>query len=116
MRLLNTYTGEFCEFPDHSQAPRYAILSHTWSLAGEQTYQDVRKIQEAFIAATDRTSHQINAPPRLAGVKPHYASKSIPGDDVVPAGLVPPAPEGCMNQKPMEGTSSLLFTWNWLIR
>ena len=48
MRLLNTGTGHFEEFQDNSKLPHYAILSHTWSPEGEQTYQDVRKVQEAY--------------------------------------------------------------------
>ncbi|KAM5539277.1 hypothetical protein V8D89_007150 [Ganoderma adspersum] len=45
MRLLNTHTGHFVDFYDISNL-RYAILSHTWDPHGEQTYQDVKEIQE----------------------------------------------------------------------
>ena len=48
MRLLNTWTGNFEEFQDKSDIPPYAILSHTWSPQGEQTYQDVRNVQEVY--------------------------------------------------------------------
>ena len=48
MRLLNTCTGNFEDFQDSSRTPPYAILSHTWSPEGEQTYQDVRQAQEAY--------------------------------------------------------------------
>ena len=48
MRLLNTRTGNFEEFQNHSSIPRYAILSHTWSPEGEQTYQDVKNVQETY--------------------------------------------------------------------
>ncbi|EJF60890.1 HET-domain-containing protein, partial [Dichomitus squalens LYAD-421 SS1] len=48
MRLLNTYTGEFRDFPNHSEIPLYAILSHTWDPNGEQSYQDVRRIQDTY--------------------------------------------------------------------
>lgn len=48
MRLLNTRTGLFEEFQNHSSIPRYAILSHTWSPEGEQTYQDVKNVQETY--------------------------------------------------------------------
>ena len=51
MRLLNTRTGNFEEFQDNSRIPRYAILSHTWSPEGEQTFQDVRKVQDACMQA-----------------------------------------------------------------
>lgn len=30
MRLINASTLRLEEFVDHTQAPRYAILSHTW--------------------------------------------------------------------------------------
>ncbi len=45
MRLLDTHTGHFVEFYDPSNI-RYAILSHTWDPTGEQTYKDIREIQE----------------------------------------------------------------------
>ncbi|TBU53257.1 hypothetical protein BD310DRAFT_164073 [Dichomitus squalens] len=60
MRLLNTYTGEFRDFPNHSEIPLYAILSHTWDPNGEQSYQDVRRIQDTYkISAASR---QISSP------------------------------------------------------
>ncbi|KAI0833582.1 HET-domain-containing protein [Trametes gibbosa] len=46
MRLLDTRTGAFVWINDSSDV-RYAILSHTWSPNGEQSYQDLLKIQEA---------------------------------------------------------------------
>ncbi|KAI0364803.1 HET-domain-containing protein, partial [Pilatotrama ljubarskyi] len=46
MRLLNTFTGRF-ELHDDPTKVRYAILSHTWSKDGEQSYQDVLALQEA---------------------------------------------------------------------
>nr|VWO98355.1 Peptidylprolyl isomerase (EC [Ganoderma boninense] len=45
MRLLDLVTGDFAEFNGPLQAPPYAALSHRWA-TDEQTYQDVRKIQE----------------------------------------------------------------------
>ena len=50
MRLLHVGTGEFVDFPDEAKLPTYAILSHTWDPAptGEQSYQDVVKIQEKY--------------------------------------------------------------------
>ncbi|PIL25332.1 hypothetical protein GSI_13221 [Ganoderma sinense ZZ0214-1] len=48
MRLINTRTGEFEEFVDQANIPPYAILSHTWDPTGEQTYQEVVKIQEKY--------------------------------------------------------------------
>ncbi|KAH9847654.1 HET-domain-containing protein [Lenzites betulinus] len=46
MRLLDTHTGTFVWINSPSEV-RYAILSHTWSSEGEQSYQDLLKIQEA---------------------------------------------------------------------
>ncbi|KAI1793774.1 heterokaryon incompatibility protein-domain-containing protein, partial [Ganoderma leucocontextum] len=47
MRLLNTETGQFEDFAS-ADIVKYAILSHTWDANGEQTYQDVRKIQKQY--------------------------------------------------------------------
>ncbi|KAI0649801.1 hypothetical protein C8Q79DRAFT_1006132 [Trametes meyenii] len=44
MRLLDTETGQFLNVLNHFAIP-YAIFSHTWDLAGEQSYLDVRSIQ-----------------------------------------------------------------------
>ena len=45
MRLLDTLTGQFVE--KDPRTTTYAILSHTWDQI-EQTYQDVRIIQESY--------------------------------------------------------------------
>ncbi|KAH9903264.1 hypothetical protein C8Q73DRAFT_785866 [Cubamyces lactineus] len=47
MRLLDTETGRFLEIANPTDLP-YAILSHTWDPKGEQTYQDVRKVQATY--------------------------------------------------------------------
>ncbi|KAI0744082.1 heterokaryon incompatibility protein-domain-containing protein [Daedaleopsis nitida] len=47
MRLIDTLTGEFHWIADPSSV-HYAILSHVWSLDGEQTYQDLLACQNAF--------------------------------------------------------------------
>lgn len=47
MRLIDTHTGDFRLVADHLQVP-YAILSHTWSPEGEQSYRDVLNIQVSF--------------------------------------------------------------------
>ncbi|EJF64953.1 HET-domain-containing protein [Dichomitus squalens LYAD-421 SS1] len=49
MRLIDTTTGEFRSFNGTLDVP-YAILSHTWFLDGEQSYQDILAIQESFRA------------------------------------------------------------------
>ena len=57
MRLLDTETGSFEDFPDVTRLPPYAILSHTWNREGEQTFQDVKDIQ--------RTHARLKAPLRI---------------------------------------------------
>ncbi|KAM5545418.1 hypothetical protein V8D89_001031 [Ganoderma adspersum] len=46
MRLLGTNTGHFVE--KDLKFTKYAILSHTWDKAGEQTYKELRKIQKRY--------------------------------------------------------------------
>ncbi|KAM5542165.1 hypothetical protein V8D89_004038 [Ganoderma adspersum] len=48
MRLLDTHTGQFVEKDPRKERfyLTYAILSHTWDAYGEQTYQELKKIQE----------------------------------------------------------------------
>ena len=46
MRLLDTETGQFVEKDPKESKLKYAILSHTWDSRGEQTYPELRKIQE----------------------------------------------------------------------
>ena len=63
MRLLDTETGRFLEIANPTDLP-YAILSHTWDPKGEQTYQDVRKIQATYEAPSmlrDRKSTRLNS-------------------------------------------------------
>lgn len=46
MRVLDTETLEFREFPDLPDKP-YAVLSHRWSL-DEITYKQYRKTRESI--------------------------------------------------------------------
>ena len=46
MRCLDTVTCQFVDVDPSNE--EYAILSHTWDRGGEQTYQDLRKIQGTF--------------------------------------------------------------------
>ena len=48
MRVLDTQTGLFVEFLDLVRLVGYAILSHTWDSDGEQTYQELRDLQEKY--------------------------------------------------------------------
>ncbi|KAM5545093.1 hypothetical protein V8D89_001204 [Ganoderma adspersum] len=52
MRVLDTKTGQFVEIDPEAtdeyggrKTPVYAILSHTWDKKGEQTYEQLKKIQ-----------------------------------------------------------------------
>ncbi|KAI0677758.1 heterokaryon incompatibility protein-domain-containing protein [Trametes maxima] len=54
MRFLETYSGQFV-WVDDPRKERYAILSHTWRPeedGGEQSYEDVRRIQNSYFSAT----------------------------------------------------------------
>ncbi|KAM5531957.1 hypothetical protein V8D89_014357 [Ganoderma adspersum] len=46
MRLLDTETGQFVEADP--QKTTYAILSHTWDQRGEQTHEELKKIQQRY--------------------------------------------------------------------
>ena len=49
MRFLDTTTGRFVDGdPRHAEYGCYAILSHTWDRNGEQSFQDLKKIQERY--------------------------------------------------------------------
>ena len=49
MRFLDTTTGRFIDGdPRHAEYGYYAILSHTWDRNGEQSFQDLNKIQERY--------------------------------------------------------------------
>ena len=45
MRLLDTETGQFVEKDPEARETVYAILSHTWDKGGEQTFEELKKIQ-----------------------------------------------------------------------
>ena len=46
MRLLDTHTGQFVEKDPKKEKTVYAILSHTWNPAGEQTFKELKRIQK----------------------------------------------------------------------
>ncbi|TBU40451.1 hypothetical protein BD309DRAFT_346314 [Dichomitus squalens] len=48
MRLLDTHTGQFVEKDPKAKDTLYAILSHTWDPAGEQTFKQLSKIQKRY--------------------------------------------------------------------
>ncbi|PIL28702.1 hypothetical protein GSI_08746 [Ganoderma sinense ZZ0214-1] len=47
MRLLDTLTGQFTDA--NLDETQYAILSHTWDEEGEQTYEELKKIQRRYV-------------------------------------------------------------------
>ena len=57
MRLLDTWTGLFHEVENHFEVT-YAILSHTWTSAGEQSFQDVRCLSPQGLRSTLTSSPQ----------------------------------------------------------
>ncbi|PIL28696.1 hypothetical protein GSI_08740 [Ganoderma sinense ZZ0214-1] len=48
MRLLDTETGQFVDKDPEDEETVYAILSHTWSTDGEQTYEQLKKVQRRY--------------------------------------------------------------------
>ncbi|PIL29956.1 hypothetical protein GSI_07867 [Ganoderma sinense ZZ0214-1] len=51
MRLLDTTNCQFVEADPRNVD--YAILSHTWDRGGEQTFQELRRIQEGYASKID---------------------------------------------------------------
>ncbi|CDO76143.1 hypothetical protein BN946_scf185027.g6 [Trametes cinnabarina] len=72
MYLLDTATGQF-HLIDDPQTTRYAILSHTWDSTGEQSFQEIVKLQAvaqgranaARVAA--RPEHEVTACSSILG-------------------------------------------------
>ncbi|KAI1786210.1 hypothetical protein LXA43DRAFT_1185299 [Ganoderma leucocontextum] len=81
MRLLDVETGQFVERDPENTV--YAILSHTWSFEGEQTYQELRKIQQRYppkkYDPLQPTSPSHPPPVVLSsGAEPYYGSVAMP--------------------------------------
>ncbi|KAI0767526.1 heterokaryon incompatibility protein-domain-containing protein [Fomes fomentarius] len=55
MRFLDALTGDFREEPNHDWVT-YAILSHTWDAEGEQTYQDILRLQKSWLSTSGGSS------------------------------------------------------------
>ena len=62
MRLLDTYTGRFVEKDPRDVDTKYAILSHTWDRGGEQTYQQLQRIQARYAAENGARWTQSSVP------------------------------------------------------
>ena len=110
MRLLNTCTGKFEEFQDESKIPRYAILSHTWNPKGEQIYQEVRKVQEAYeILKQGVTSAPISHSAPLPATQEDALPEPITSDDVASVSSLEIFSEG--DRGSSEGRSTLALVW-----
>ena len=96
MRLLNTHTGKFQDFQDDAAIPPYAILSHTWNENGEQTYQDVRKVQEASKEdAVKQVSSSIFCSALLSDPQQDVLLERITTNATFPvSGILEPSPDG----------------------
>ena len=70
MRLLDTVTGEFKEVNDTKGTP-YAILSHVWNPQGEQTYDELRKIQVSYRLSVSGSTIQSGHQRSLVSAHPH---------------------------------------------
>ncbi|KAI0669498.1 hypothetical protein C8Q78DRAFT_180363 [Trametes maxima] len=78
-RFIDTTTGQFVWIHDVSSI-RYAILSHTWrseSDGGEQSYQDVLKIQAAAQRSPPDSSDVMHTSDTLPGPTPTVTPTSI---------------------------------------
>ena len=53
MRFLDTKTCQFVEVID-AKVVCYSILSHTWDRCGEQTFQDLKIIQDRYTPKASR--------------------------------------------------------------
>ena len=110
MRLLNTRTGNFEEFQGNSQIPHYAILSHTWSPEGEQTYQYVRKVQEAYKEdiVKQETSCPISHSAPLVVAEADTPFAPIASVEVTPVSAVEESPR---DRGFWEGVSTVGLAW-----
>ena len=68
MRFLDTKTCQFVEVLD-AKVVCYSILSHTWDRRGEQTFQDLKIIQDRY---TPKTRHLFAAEPKKGSLILHY--------------------------------------------
>ncbi|KAM5546187.1 hypothetical protein V8D89_000313 [Ganoderma adspersum] len=57
MRLLDTNTGQFVE--KDPEKTRYAVLSHTWDDKGEQTYEELKRIQRRYAPVSQTPLHSL---------------------------------------------------------
>ncbi|PIL28756.1 hypothetical protein GSI_08800 [Ganoderma sinense ZZ0214-1] len=58
MRLLDTETGQFVDKDPEDGKTVYAILSHTWDEDGEQTYEQLKEIQQRYHSGSESQTPQ----------------------------------------------------------
>ncbi|KAI1785938.1 HET-domain-containing protein [Ganoderma leucocontextum] len=88
MRLLNTETGQFVEKDPKDPKVKYAILSHTWDSKGEQTYPELKEIQNRHHSPHSAEHRQggsspTSSQPSLSTTR--MAPASAPSPDTTPA-------------------------------
>ena len=91
MRVLDTETGQFVEIDPEAtdedgdpKTPVYAILSHTWDEKGEQTYEELKKIQGRY-----KLTSRIPVPKtRPGGTLPRLRGELKPFSAVLPVVLL----------------------------
>ncbi|KAI0765946.1 hypothetical protein BD413DRAFT_637372 [Trametes elegans] len=80
MRLLNTHTGRFVARGDSNGPTAYAILSHVWAREGEQSNQDLERLQSGSSRNGGRflRSATVGRPERRGSILAHpYLSPKI---------------------------------------
>ncbi|TBU57952.1 HET-domain-containing protein [Dichomitus squalens] len=72
MRFVDTRTGEFVDRDPKATeyATKYAILSHTWDIEGEQSYKELRKIQKRYDLKAQCPLHGYKSPPSSSTASP----------------------------------------------
>ena len=83
MRLLDTKTGQFVE--KDPETTKYGILSHTWDKSSEQTYEELREIQQRYIPSQRRLID-----PEVGASSP-YSQQDRHGTSPKPPPLQPPS-------------------------
>ncbi|KAI0364799.1 HET-domain-containing protein, partial [Pilatotrama ljubarskyi] len=65
MRLIDTNTGDFVEIT-HPDKVVYAILSHTWSPEGEQSYQEILELRRTLFLHHPQLSLKVKGVCKIA--------------------------------------------------
>ena len=78
MRFLDTRTGTFVEQDPNKM--KFAILSHTWDAAGEQSHKELRRVQKRYSTEVRCPRHNTNDPrlPSLSSPEGPLTSSHLP--------------------------------------